>query len=229
MHHTTRYQWSSSWLPRNTASLILAFLLHLLLLLLSCFSCHSNTSSCSSATRRRSNAQMSFGVCHQPNVSLFQVTVDFEATLFKRHFLKTSNEPQSHRWDCWPARLEEETCHIIIACKLWCGRKNRMVMLLQKGWKERSGSCQTSVICKNLGALVGGRGGSWGDTVEGAGCNPEQNFLFVGKIWKTLEMIIRDLKSVSSILKNYLFCQAKASLEYLVSFLVTSSSATTGS
>ena len=143
---------------------------------------------------------MSFGVCHQPNVSLFQVTVDFEATLFKRHFLKTSNEPQSHRWDCWPARLEEETCHIIIACKLWCGRKNRIVMLLQKGWKERSGSCQTSVFCKNLGALVGGRGGSWGDTVEGAGCNPEQNLIDlkdIGNDYKGLEKRFIDPEKLS--------------------------------
>ena len=50
-----------------------------------------------------------------------------------------------------------------------------MIVAFKKMWY---GAKQKNSLCKNLGALVGGRGGSCGDTVEGAGCTPVQEFLF---------------------------------------------------
>ena len=49
-----------------------------------------------------------------------------------------------------------------------------------------------SVLCRNLGALVGGRGGSWGETVEVGGCTPVHTFQTgdIGKDYKGLELAL---------------------------------------
>ena len=97
------------------------------------------------------------------------MTTHFEATLFKRHFFIklpsfTSGKPWFDLTDGTAGRQG------------WNGEVSYIIMIVafEKMWSRAK---QKDSLCENLGALVGGRGGSCGDTVEGAGCTPVQEIL----------------------------------------------------